>query len=219
MVVDLKLLKDIINDRVVEPMDHRHLNHEVPPFDRVIPTLENLAARYLDTGWSRRSVSTMRDCRISGCMRRRICTSTTSGGAASDDHPRLPVCGIAPASSPHLSDAENAELYGKCNNPYGHGHDYVLHVSVAGEPDPSTGRIVDIGALDRYVQSGLLSIYRPQGPESRMCQDSPACRQRRTWRWTVTGGCELTGRLHPQSLGRVLIQETGRNSVELRKAN
>ena len=42
MVVDLKVLKDIINDQVVEPMDHRHLNHEVPPFDRVIPTLENL---------------------------------------------------------------------------------------------------------------------------------------------------------------------------------
>lgn len=43
MVVDLKLLKDIINDRVVEPMDHRHLNHEVAPFDTVIPTVENLA--------------------------------------------------------------------------------------------------------------------------------------------------------------------------------
>jgi len=42
MVVDLKLLKDVINDQVVEPMDHRHLNHEVPPFDHVIPTAENL---------------------------------------------------------------------------------------------------------------------------------------------------------------------------------
>jgi len=42
MVVDLKVLKDIINDRVVEPMDHRHLNHEVPPFETVIPTVENL---------------------------------------------------------------------------------------------------------------------------------------------------------------------------------
>jgi 6-pyruvoyltetrahydropterin/6-carboxytetrahydropterin synthase len=43
MVVDLKLVKDILNDRVVEQMDHRHLNHEVPPFDKVIPTLENVA--------------------------------------------------------------------------------------------------------------------------------------------------------------------------------
>ena len=44
MIMDLKELKDIINDEVVEPWDHRHLNHEAPPFDRVIPTTENLAS-------------------------------------------------------------------------------------------------------------------------------------------------------------------------------
>jgi len=44
MVYDLKLLKQVLNQEVVEPMDHRFLNHEVPPFDRVVPTTENLAA-------------------------------------------------------------------------------------------------------------------------------------------------------------------------------
>jgi 6-pyruvoyltetrahydropterin/6-carboxytetrahydropterin synthase len=43
MVMDLKLLKDILNTEIVEPFDHRHLNHEVPPFDRVVPTTENIA--------------------------------------------------------------------------------------------------------------------------------------------------------------------------------
>lgn len=43
MVMDLKYLKDVINREVVDPMDHRMLNCEVPPFDRVIPTAENLA--------------------------------------------------------------------------------------------------------------------------------------------------------------------------------
>ena len=43
MVLDLKLLKEIVNEHVVEPMDHRFLNHEVPPFDKIIPTTENLA--------------------------------------------------------------------------------------------------------------------------------------------------------------------------------
>jgi 6-pyruvoyltetrahydropterin/6-carboxytetrahydropterin synthase len=43
MVFDLKRLKDIVNDEVVRPMDHRFLNHEVPPFDRVVPTAENVA--------------------------------------------------------------------------------------------------------------------------------------------------------------------------------
>lgn len=43
MVFDLRELKEIINSEVVEPMDHRFLNREVPPFDRVVPTTENLA--------------------------------------------------------------------------------------------------------------------------------------------------------------------------------
>ncbi len=43
MVFDLKRLKDVLTREVVEPMDHRFLNREVPPFDRVVPTTENLA--------------------------------------------------------------------------------------------------------------------------------------------------------------------------------
>lgn len=43
MVFDLKELKEVLNREVVEPMDHRHLNLEVPPFDRVVPTAENVA--------------------------------------------------------------------------------------------------------------------------------------------------------------------------------
>ena len=43
MIMDLKELKDLITREIVDPWDHRHLNHEAPPFDRVIPTVENLA--------------------------------------------------------------------------------------------------------------------------------------------------------------------------------
>lgn len=43
MVVDLKEVKAVLEQEVVGPMDHRHLNEEVPPFDRVVPTAENLA--------------------------------------------------------------------------------------------------------------------------------------------------------------------------------
>ena len=43
MVVDLKLLKEILQERVVDVMDHRHLNYEVPPFNSVVPTVENVA--------------------------------------------------------------------------------------------------------------------------------------------------------------------------------
>lgn len=43
MVIDLKRVKSIIEEEIIASMDHRHLNHEVPPFDRIVPTAENLA--------------------------------------------------------------------------------------------------------------------------------------------------------------------------------
>jgi 6-pyruvoyltetrahydropterin/6-carboxytetrahydropterin synthase len=43
MVLDLKALKELMNDEVIEPFDHKHLNHEVKPFDQVVPTTENIA--------------------------------------------------------------------------------------------------------------------------------------------------------------------------------
>jgi len=43
MIFDLKALKDILNQQVVDPLDHRHLNQEVKPFDHIVPTVENVA--------------------------------------------------------------------------------------------------------------------------------------------------------------------------------
>src|SRR5947209_8535157 len=48
MVFDLKDLKDVLNREVVDPMDHRFLNYEVPPFDKVVPTVENVAVEIWD---------------------------------------------------------------------------------------------------------------------------------------------------------------------------
>ncbi len=59
-----------------------------------------------------------------------------------------------------LTDRENTELYGKCNNPCGHGHNYVLDVSVAGPVDRRTGRVVNVAALDRLVEERILSQLR-----------------------------------------------------------
>lgn len=53
--------------------------------------------------------------------------------------------------NPALSDDRNRELFGKCNNPYGHGHNYVLDVSVAGEVDSESGYVVDLSALKALV--------------------------------------------------------------------
>jgi len=57
-----------------------------------------------------------------------------------------------------LSEAENRRLYGKCNNPFGHGHNYVLDVSVSG-PQDSTGRAVDPALLDELVARQVLAPF------------------------------------------------------------
>ncbi len=55
-----------------------------------------------------------------------------------------------------LSDAENRAIYGKCNNPYGHGHNYLLEVSVAGEAPPADGVLVPVGELDALVRREVI---------------------------------------------------------------
>jgi len=59
-------------------------------------------------------------------------------------------------NSSRLSEQRNGVLYGKCNNPYGHGHDYVLEVSVAGPLDAVSGQVVNVPALDRLVNEQVL---------------------------------------------------------------
>src|SRR5271166_3195000 len=61
--------------------------------------------------------------------------------------------------SDRFSAAENAELYGKCNHPYGHGHDYVLEVSVTGPVDPKSGTAVLLPALDDLVNQWIVQPF------------------------------------------------------------
>jgi len=62
-------------------------------------------------------------------------------------------------ASPRFSDAENERIYGKCANPAGHGHDYGLEITVTGELDPNSGRIVDREALDALVEERVVSRF------------------------------------------------------------
>ena len=58
-----------------------------------------------------------------------------------------------------FDEARNDELFGKCNNPYGHGHNYEVEVSVDGEIDPRTGRAVNLFALDELVSRAVVRRY------------------------------------------------------------
>jgi len=58
-----------------------------------------------------------------------------------------------------LTAAENQAVYGKCNNPHGHGHNYIVEVLVGGAVDTETGMVVDLAALDEVVRAQVLDRF------------------------------------------------------------
>src|SRR5271154_1946549 len=58
-----------------------------------------------------------------------------------------------------LSGAEDQRVDGKCNNPYGHGHNYVVEVTMGGPVDASTGMIANLGELDPFVEREVIEAF------------------------------------------------------------
>lgn len=58
-----------------------------------------------------------------------------------------------------FSEDENRNLYGKCSNPFGHGHDYVLDVTASGPVNASSGQVVHVPTLDRLVMEQVLKDF------------------------------------------------------------
>ena len=58
-----------------------------------------------------------------------------------------------------MTDQENREVYGKCNNPHGHGHNYALEVTVAGPVDTKTGMICNLADLDEFVNREIIERF------------------------------------------------------------
>ena len=59
--------------------------------------------------------------------------------------------------NPALSDEENRRIFGICNNPHGHGHNYVVEVTVSGTPPEDTGMVMDLNVLSRIVHERIVS--------------------------------------------------------------
>jgi len=110
-----------------------------------------------------------------------------------------------------LSEEENARVFGKCANPYGHGHNYVLEISVSGDVDPATGMIANLADLDGFVEREVLEAFDHHS----LNEDVAAFRDVVP---TTENLCiEIYGRLKsfPKAkLVRVRVQETTNNSFE-----
>jgi 6-pyruvoyltetrahydropterin/6-carboxytetrahydropterin synthase len=113
--------------------------------------------------------------------------------------------------SVQLSDAENQRIYGKCNNPYGHGHNYVVEVTLTGAADTATGMIAHLTDLDQFVAREVIEPF----DHTYLNKDVPAFRERVP---TTENLCiEIFDRLKAfpgARLVRIRLEETGRNSFE-----
>jgi 6-pyruvoyltetrahydropterin/6-carboxytetrahydropterin synthase len=113
--------------------------------------------------------------------------------------------------STQLSEEENCRIYGKCNNPYGHGHNYTVEVRFSGVIDPATGKIANLGDLDQFVNEKVIEPF-----DHRSLQDEvPAFRD--TVPTTENLCIEIFQRLKSFPIAKleaVRVEETSNNSFE-----
>lgn len=114
--------------------------------------------------------------------------------------------------NPSLSEEENRELFGKCNHPAGHGHNYRVDVTVKGEIDARTGMVVDAGKLSKVIWQEALVLLDHRNIDVDI-------------EWFRSGGKPSTAeniaifiwemlRRHLPSLYSVRVQETDHNAAE-----
>jgi 6-pyruvoyltetrahydropterin/6-carboxytetrahydropterin synthase len=112
-----------------------------------------------------------------------------------------------------LSVDENRRLFGKCNNPYGHGHDYILDVTVEGAPDAS-GQIVPRHDLDAYVAQRILRRLDHKNLNLDVIELAGAVPTTENLAVAIRGMLDAEWPLEPR-LARVRVAETDRNIFEL----
>ncbi len=115
---------------------------------------------------------------------------------------------------PAFTDEENDRLYGKCNNPGGHGHNYKLEVTVGGVPDAQTGMVLNLVDLDGVVEREILDRF--DHVYLNADEEAFGAKVPTTENLCVAVFHRLEGRFPGAALKRVRIEETGKNSFEYR---
>jgi 6-pyruvoyltetrahydropterin/6-carboxytetrahydropterin synthase len=209
MVLNITDLNRLLQERVVAPLDCEFLTREHPFMEGWVPTTENLARaiwRRVEEGLKGALLTRVRlyeherlaaECRRAEGGYMLLFTRTYEFAASHRLH------------SHALSDAENREIFGKCNNPNGHGHNYKLEVTVRGPVDDRTGMLVDLGALDRVVRDEVVTRYDHRHlnldlPEFRELNPTSENLVQVIWD-------RLAGKIEGARLHRVTIRETERN--------
>jgi len=117
--------------------------------------------------------------------------------------------------SQQLSDAENRAIYGKCNNPYGHGHNYVLEVTVSGQVDEN-GMVCSLVDLDECVHREVVSRFDIENLNMRpeFADSVPTTENLCTIIFDLLNQDILKRKFTPAHLERVRLEETMMNAFD-----
>ena len=108
--------------------------------------------------------------------------------------------------NPDFSPEENRRVFGKCNNPHGHGHNYALEVTIQGEPDPVTGMVLDLKELKEILEREVMQrmdhrFLNKEVPE--LSNQIPTCENIAKVIWNL-----IEPKIHSGKLHRVRLYET-----------
>ena len=221
IIVNIKEIDHVVREQVVEKLDRKFVNRSVTYFcDRpvtpetlldyvreqlegVLPSAVRLTALRLEETslhFAEWQTTERKDRKERGSM---LLTRVYEFAASHRLHSR------------HLSDEANRDLFGKCNYLHGHGHNYILEVTVAGSIDPGTGRVCDETALDECVNREVVDRYDHRHfnydiPEFADLVPSTEVVTKMIWD-------RLEAHIPaPARLYRVVVRETARNIFEYR---
>jgi len=160
MVINLYDLKQVLEQVLVE-FDHKNLNEDTPYFKDRIPTTENFAVVLWD-----KIGEQLRGARLAALrLFEEEDLSVDYEGRRIGKGPEVYLTRRYRFSAAHrlhtnaLSEEENDRVFGKCNNPNGHGHNYTLEVTLRGEVMSETGMVTDLERLDRTVEERVLKRF------------------------------------------------------------
>jgi len=168
MVVNIKDVDAVLKAQVVGVLGGKLLDVEVPAFLDTPPTLENLVRLIWDRcrpALPAQSALARVTLWATPTLRAELSTFYAPDILTPYEVPMLTVTRTYDFSASHrlhsrtLTDQENAEIFGKCNWENGHGHNYEVEVTLAGDADPRTGRIWGLDRLDRIVDEEVLKPY------------------------------------------------------------
>lgn len=212
MVVNIKVIDDILRQVVVDRFDQKSINDQVDGFQVQSPSVENLLLY----------IRSLLECaplpvKLVGLKLEETPLLYGEWDARMPER-TLTITRLYEFAAAHrlhsqaLGTADNVALFGKCNNLAGHGHNYVLEVTVGGEPDADTGMIVDIEALDRVVHAEVVDRF----DHKNLNEDLPEFEGKNPTSEVVA--IEIFKKLRdavPAKLTRVRLHETARNVFEI----